>query len=479
MNDPRLEQSVFGLYDKTPEMSAMRTLNLPQKLALATGAVVIGGALLLNPIVTLITLNAAGTAAYIVVLIYNLLIFSRLLGKAAVVSISDKEARDFPDALLPRYTVMVAAYQEASVIARAIRNLEALEYPQDKLEILILLEEDDAQTYAAAVACQPGPRVEIIQVPYAKPRTKPKACNYGLTLCSGELITIYDAEDRPEPLQLRRAAVAFSQQDPSIICLQARLQYHNVEQNLLTRWFAAEYVTWFAGMLPALVALKAPIPLGGTSMHVKRAPLEDVGAWDPHNVTEDADLGMRLHRLGYRTMVLDSYTYEEANSDFINWVKQRSRWYKGYLQTWLVHARHPIELYRELGFAGFVGFNVLVGATPVLALLNPLFWLLALLWFAGHIDLIQAIFPAWLYYPAMLSLILGNFIAFYRTLLMVRTGGYPSLALAVLLSPAYWVMMSIAALRAVLQLLINPWHWEKTTHGLDQLANMPGEPSSA
>src|SRR5207302_2417414 len=250
-----------------------------------------------------------------------------------------------------------------------------------------------------------------------------------------------------------RAAVAFQRLDPSVVCLQARVQYHNASQNLITRWFAAEYMTWFSTMLPALIRMGSPIPLGGTSMHVRASALRTVGGWDPYNVTEDADLGIRLHRQGFRTLILDSVTFEEANVDFINWVKQRSRWYKGYLQTWLVHARHPVQLYRELGFAGFVGFNVLVGATPILALLNPLFWLLALLWFAGHFDLIQIIFPAWLYYPAMISLILGNFVAFYRTLLMVRTGGYPNLALAVTLSPVYWVMMSIAALRAVLQLL--------------------------
>ncbi len=479
MTDPRLTQSVFGLHRQTPEMSAMQTLSLAQKLGLAGGALLVAVAVALNPIGTLIVLNAAGTCAYLVVLVYNVLIFDRLLKRPPVVSITDAEARAIPDAALPTYTVMVAAYREATVIGRAIHNLEALDYPKDKLQILILLEEDDDETYEAALASRPGPGVEIVRVPYAKPRTKPKACNYGLTLSAGELVTIYDAEDRPEPLQLRRAAAAFQQLPPSIICLQARLQYHNVDQNILTRWFAAEYVTWFAGMLPALVALNAPIPLGGTSMHVKRGPLEAVGAWDPHNVTEDADLGMRLHRLGYRTMVLDSYTYEEANSDFINWVKQRSRWYKGYLQTWLVHMRHPVRLWRELGAAGFIGFNVLVGATPVLALLNPLFWLLALLWFAGHIDLIQAIFPAWLYYPAMISLILGNFVALYRTILMVRTGGYPSLILAVTLSPFYWVMMSIAALRAFLQLAINPSHWEKTTHGLDQLATNAGGPTVA
>jgi cellulose synthase/poly-beta-1,6-N-acetylglucosamine synthase-like glycosyltransferase len=201
-------------------------------------------------------------------------------------------------------------------------------------------------------------------------------------------------------------------------------------------------------------------------MHIRRSVLEAVGAWDPHNVTEDADLGVRLQRLGYRTEVLDSVTLEEANTDFVNWVRQRSRWYKGHLQTWLVHTRHPLRLWRELGPRAFVSFNVVVGASPVLAVLNPLFWLLAGLWFIGHPAIVQTLFPAPVYYPAMVCLIGGNLLAVYRTVVGVRVAGHPELALTALLLPVYWVMMSIAAIRALVQLLVNPSHWEKTAHGL-------------
>jgi cellulose synthase/poly-beta-1,6-N-acetylglucosamine synthase-like glycosyltransferase len=206
-------------------------------------------------------------------------------------------------------------------------------------------------------------------------------------------------------------------------------------------------------------------------MHIRRDVLDAVGGWDPFNVTEDADLGIRLHRLGYRTRVLDSVTYEEANSDFINWVKQRSRWYKGYLQTWLVHMRHPRLLWRQLGPGGFVGFHVVIGATPFLALANPFFWLLTALWFVGGVHLVRALFPAWVFYPALVSVILGNFLALYQVMISVRLADYPGLVVPALLSPLYWVFMSIAAIRAFVQLLVAPSFWEKTLHGLDRAAH--------
>jgi glycosyltransferase involved in cell wall biosynthesis len=361
-----LDLSVNQLRRLAPRMSAYRTLSRAQTAALViTGTVAVVCAVG-NPLWFFIGINAIATTLYVVAFVYNLAWFRKLLARPGIVSVGDEEARSVPDEELPRYTVLVAAYKEADVIARTIRTLEALDYPRDRLEIKLLLESDDAATIAAVGRARPAPQFEVVVVPQAEPRTKPKACNYGLQASSGELITIFDAEDRPEPLQLRRAAVAFRRLDPAIACLQAKLHYYNADQNLITRWFSAEYVTWFSGMLPALVEMKAPIPLGGTSMHIRREVLEAVGAWDPYNVTEDADLGTRLHRLGFRTEVLDSVTYEEANSDLINWVKQRSRWYKGYLQTWLVHLRHPLKLWRQLGPVGFLGFNVVVGGTPVL-----------------------------------------------------------------------------------------------------------------
>jgi cellulose synthase/poly-beta-1,6-N-acetylglucosamine synthase-like glycosyltransferase len=465
-DEERLRASVHGLQDLHPEMSAASILSRGQGAVACAAAAALVTGLVAAPVWTLIGLNAFAVTIYMGVLCHAVRWFQVMAGPPRMVRISDEEARAAPDASLPVYTVMTAAYHEANVIAETVRSLEALDYPVDRLELRLLLEADDRETIDVARATPHGPNLEIIEVPPAPPRTKPRACNYGLRSTVGELVTIYDAEDRPDPLQLRRAAIAFGQLGPEVACLQARLQYHNVRENYITRSFSAEYATWFTCMLPALVALGGPVPLGGTSMHIRRSVLEAVGAWDPHNVTEDADLGVRLQRLGYRTEVLDSVTLEEANTDFVNWVRQRSRWYKGHLQTWLVHTRHPLRLWRELGPRAFVNFNVVIGASPVLAVLNPIFWLLAGLWFIGHPAIVQTLFPAPVYYPAMVCLIGGNLLAMYRTVVGVRVAGHPELALTALLLPVYWVMMSIAAIRALVQLLVKPSHWEKTAHGL-------------
>jgi cellulose synthase/poly-beta-1,6-N-acetylglucosamine synthase-like glycosyltransferase len=465
-----LERSVRGLLVSAPEMSAYRTLSRRQAVAFFALVVAFAVGLALDPIRALVAFNGIVTAVYLVALAYNVRIFRALLRKPPIVVVTDEEASGVPDDQLPSYTVLVAAYHESEIIEDTIRALEALDYPRDRLDVLLLLEADDSETIHAAIAARPASNIRIVAVPHAPPRTKPKACNYGLHLSSGALVTIFDAEDRPDQLQLRRAAAAFARLPPPVACLQALLQYHNERQNLITKWFSAEYVTWFASVLPALVQLKAPLPLGGTSMHVRREVLEGVGAWDPFNVTEDADLGIRLQRYGYRTLVLDSVTFEEANSDFINWVKQRSRWYKGYLQTWLVHMRQPRRLWRELGPAGFLGFQVLIGTTPLLALLNPLFWLLTALWFLSGAPIVQVLFPAFVFYPALVSVVFGNFLALYRTMVSVRLADHPGLVISALLMPIYWVFMSIAAMRAFLQLFVAPSFWEKTMHGLDRTA---------
>jgi cellulose synthase/poly-beta-1,6-N-acetylglucosamine synthase-like glycosyltransferase len=249
--------------------------------------------------------------------------------------------------------------------------------------------------------------------------------------------------------------------------LQAKLSYYNADQNLLTSWFAIEYAMWFSFLLPGLVAQRGPLPLGGTSNHFRGEVLQAAGGWDPYNVTEDADLGIRLARRGYQTRVLESTTFEEANSDVINWVKQRSRWYKGYLQTWLVHTRHPRKLLRELGWRGFIGFNLFVAGTPLLSLMNPIFWILTALWFLIHPPVILALFPSWLYYLSMMVMIAGNVSLFYSWLISARMAGSRKLVFAALLVPVYWVLMSIAVIKAAVQLISAPSFWEKTVHGLD------------
>ena len=253
---------------------------------------------------------------------------------------------------------------------------------------------------------------------------------------------------------------------PGTACLQARLSFYGGTRNLLTRWFTAEYATWFNLYLPGLVATGAPIPLGGTSNHFVVEDLERVGGWDAHNVTEDCDLGIRLQRAGYSIGLLDSTTMEEPNTDVVNWVKQRSRWYKGYLQTFLVAMRRPRALVRDLGWTGVGQFVLFVGCTPLLAVMNLWFWGLSLVWVTTRASFVQSMYPGLAYHLAVFVWIIGNLSVVYLSVVTVRTMRRPDFLLAALVSPLYWVLMSIAALRATIQLVTDPSHWEKTTHGL-------------
>jgi cellulose synthase/poly-beta-1,6-N-acetylglucosamine synthase-like glycosyltransferase len=446
--------------------SASTTITRSQQWVLAgsVAAVVIG--LVAAPIQVLTALIAFLNLIYLAAFTYRIRLTRHAIERADVVGVSDDVARAVPDHALPPYTVMVPAYREPEVMAQLIQSMNALAYPRDRLEVKLLLEDDDTATIEAALAARPAPFIQVVRVPHSLPRTKPKALNHGLGYARGRYVTIFDAEDRPDPLQLRRAVVAFRNISDNVACLQAKLVYHNPDQNLITRWFTTEYALWFSQLLPGLVRENAPVPLGGTSNHFRREVLEQAGGWDAYNVTEDADLGIRLHRLGYRTGVLDSITYEEANSDFINWVKQRSRWYKGYMQTWLVHMRRPVELWRALGTRAFAGFNLFVGGTPLLALVNPVFWMLTILWFAGEPRLVQVLFPDWLYYISLFTWAVGNFTFVYLNMISARYDASPKLVLSAVLSPLYWMMMSIAAVKALWQLIVAPSFWEKTVHGL-------------
>jgi cellulose synthase/poly-beta-1,6-N-acetylglucosamine synthase-like glycosyltransferase len=465
----RVELAADGLADAAPELSAR--VGKRGRTGLVAAAVVLALLVLaavLQPLVVGLTFVAVLTAAYAATLVHRVELMRRALNQDATIYVTDEEARAVPDRSLPVYTVLVPAYREPEVVASVVASMSSLEYPADKLEVLLLLEQDDTETIDAARAACTGTPVRVVLVPAGEPRTKPKACNYGLMMSSGELVTIYDAEDHPEPLQLRRAVVAFGRSGDEVACLQARLSYHNAEQNLITKWFTTEYDTWFRWLLPGLVATGAPIPLGGTSNHIRRDLLLRVGGWDPYNVTEDADLGVRLARCGFKVAVLGSTTLEEANSDFVNWVKQRSRWYKGYLVTLGVHLRSPRRLIRELGLRGAAGFVLFVGGTPLLAAVNPVFWGLTLLWWLAEPAFVAALFPPVLYYIGMTCWIIGGLSLIYFGVASARSSGKPQLALSGLAVPLYWGMMALAAIKAFVQLVFQPSYWEKTTHGLSE-----------
>ncbi|MGV9714184.1 glycosyltransferase [Gordonia sp. NPDC003424] len=463
--DAALHDAVNGLRERWPEMSASVAFTRTQKIIGFALLAVMVVAFILAPVGTAATFVSIMTVVYILALADRLLIFRRGLVNGAM-RISDEAAREISDEDLPRYTVLVPAYNEPEVVGDLIANMEALEYPADKLQVLLLLEADDQATITAAETVAASAMVAVVLVPPADPRTKPKACNYGLHFATGELVTIYDAEDKPDPLQLRRVAKAFSDSDDDVVCIQGKLSFHNATDNILTAWFTADYGIWFGYLLPGIMSVRSPIPLGGTSNHFRRDVLERIGGWDPFNVTEDADLGVRIAARGYRTAVIDSVTLEEANIDPINWIRQRSRWYKGYMQTWLVHMRRPRELLRTLGPVPVYRFTLLIAGTPFIACVNMIFWMILLVWIAGQPAVIASLFPGPIYYLALISLIFGNGAAIYMNLIAIREDGRDDLFWPALIVPVYWLLMSVAAIKGMWQLLLNPSYWEKTFHGL-------------
>lgn len=462
----RLHASTSGLADRVPLLSARSLITKGQRNAVIGLLIVLVFALVLNVRLTVIVLVGLATLSYLVAVIYRFYLFIRSSKSDALEIVTAEEALLVPDSELPFYTVMVPAYREASVITKLINNLIEMDYPTDRLEVLILVEQDDDETLGALRDAHPPRHFRMVVVPPAEPRTKPKALNFGLTMAQGDIIAVYDVEDAPDILQLRRAVVALARFGPEVGCLQAKLSYNNALHNIITRWFTIEYSMWFSFFLPGLSSLNAPIPLGGTSNHFRRDALRGLGGWDPYNVTEDCDLGLRMFREHYQIKVLESTTLEEANSDFVNWAKQRSRWYKGYLQTFLIQLRSPFVLVREIRLRGLLHLCAFVGGTPILAVLNPVFWVLTALWFIAQPGVLQEIFPAPIYYVGLVLWAFGNFLLWYLTILTARHTRSEGLVLAAALVPVYWVMMSLAAAKAMWQLAISPSFWEKTTHGL-------------
>jgi glycosyltransferase XagB len=466
------EQSRLGLRHAQPDNSASYTLTPAQRMwGLAVGFLAVVG-VAFWPFIALVGLNALAESFYLGFSLLKLGLLARRDRTGHDIHTRDKLA-GIDRATLPIYTVLVPAYRETRVLPVLARALSELDYPHDRLDVKLLLEEDDREMIAAARALHLPNFIDIVAVPASEPRTKPKACNYGLQLARGDYTVIFDAEDIPEPDQLLKAVVAFRKSGPEVACVQAKLAYFNREQNLLTRWFTAEYLMWFDLFLPALHGSPVPIPLGGTSNHFRTSVLREVGAWDPFNVAEDADLGIRLHKDGYRTAIVESATYEEANSHLGNWIRQRSRWVKGYMQTWLVHMRHPLALWRAMGTSGFVGFQVLIGGTPMTLLLNPLYAVLTTLWYLTHLDMLHVPFPGWVYWVAAINLLLGNFAFTYANMAAVARRNVWDLMGWAALSPVYWALMSIAAWKALVQLILRPSYWEKTEHGLTSTPTNP------
>lgn len=416
-----------------------------------------------RPRLTATVLLSLGIGVYAAVVTYK----ARLIHRSLAGRDRPARPRLLPDERLPRYTILVPLYDEAAMVEGLATHLAALDYPADRYEVLFLCEPDDRATMAAVRSFLHLGDFRLLTAPDAPPRTKPRACDVGLAAATGKLLVIYDAEDRPEPDQLRVAASAFAESGPEVLCLQARLDYHNHRHNWLTRSFANEYNAWFDLLLPALSARELPIPLGGTSNHFRVDGLRSLGGWDPYNVTEDADLGVRLYAAGHRTGMIDSVTWEEACSRLVPWTRQRTRWMKGYLQTALVHTRSLRWLRKRRNpVRALVAFLVMVPGTPGVCLLNPVFWGLFGIHLATKSELIVSLFPTPLLYLGVVNLVVGNLLFVAVNLMAAHQRERWHLGTAAVTAPVYWALMSFAAWRATFQLLRDPHRWEKTPHGL-------------
>jgi cellulose synthase/poly-beta-1,6-N-acetylglucosamine synthase-like glycosyltransferase len=466
--DEYLSRSVSQLLERTPEDSAYRILSRGQIIFLILFFVASAVWVVLNFVQYLIVINALATLFYLLFSIYKCYIMFMALNNDLEVPVSDEEVAALDEKDLPIYTILVPVYKEAEVLGNIIDRLSQMDYPLTKLDVKILMEADDLDTINVFYKSNPPAFIQEVIVPAANPKTKPKACNYGLIHAKGEFLVIYDAEDLPDRDQLKKVAVAYQKVPDNVVCIQTKLNYYNRNQNLLTQWFTSEYSMWFDLLLPGLDASQAPIPLGGTSNHFRTLQLIEIGAWDPYNVTEDADLGMRLYKRGYRTKIVDSTTLEEANSQIPNWVRQRSRWVKGYIQTWLVHMRHPVRLFKELGVKAFFSFQMLIGGTFFALLMNPIYWVMTTVWYLTRWNLIQTIYPGIIFYMGALCLYVGNFIFTYANIAGAIRHKYYDLVRSALFSPIYWALMSIGAWKGLFQLFLRPHFWEKTHHGLSE-----------
>jgi len=464
-----LHEATFALYFRK---TAYTVFTKGQFIAFALALAGVLTALILYPKPTLIALNVLINVTFFSFIVFK---FTASIAGAFAEKwkpVTEEDLKKLKDEDLPDYTILVPVYREANVIGHLMKNLANLDYPKEKLEILVLIEEDDEETLAAAKRAKPPENVRFIVVPDAPPKTKPKACNVGLLFARGEYLVIYDAEDRPEPDQLKKAVAAFKKDeeegDGRLVVVQAALNYFNWNENYLTRMFTLEYSYWFDYLLPGLYRLGLPIPLGGTSNHFKTEKLRELGGWDPFNVTEDADLGIRASKHGYRVGVINSTTYEEANTHLGNWIRQRSRWIKGYMQTALVHSRQPLKLLREVGIKQALGFFMLIAGTPLTFLLAPPLWAIFLYWLFTKTQALEPYFPAWVLYLSIFNLLWGNALVIYLNMISVFKRQLYELVLYALTNPVYWILHSIAAYKALGQLFTNPFYWEKTVHGLTQ-----------
>lgn len=454
----QLHDASYYLQDNMPQFSAAKVFSGTSKSNLVKGIFLFLLAFLLN----------AQMAFTVFFIILNLLFFTSISFKliAFLAGMGKPEKADMEIEIFPIYSILMPLYKEQGMLPQLVQAIENLNYPKDKLDVKLVIEADDEITIAAINKIELPKYFEVVHTPFSVPRTKPKACNYALNFIQGEYVTIFDAEDIPHPNQIRQVLYKFENSADEVVCIQARLNYFNYSENQLTKWFALEYAVWFNVVMSGFEKLDFTIPLGGTSNHIKTKALIEAGGWDAFNVTEDADLGFRLARLGYETKAINSVTLEEAVNNLDGWFKQRTRWIKGFLQTYIVHMRTPRELIEKCGYKAFITLQLFIGAPALIFFSTPILLLMSL--FFNISPSLENISIFNLCYGALLHIWFCTYV-----MLTSKIEGEKlfknNLFLSCLTFPIYSFLHIYSAYRAFYQLIKAPFLWEKTTHGVSKM----------
>lgn len=442
-----INEAIYSLEEKFPQYSLRLWLQQRKNLKTYLACVfAITVAIVAYPQDTCLGLFFILNILYSAVQLFKL-IFLIIGGSCAHYKEHLKEPDD-----LPIYSILIPLYNEDKVLKKLIKAIEKIDYPKHLLDVKLLIEEDDIKTLYALERLVIPEFFTVIKIPTASPRTKPKACNYGLKFAKGKYIVVYDAEDRPHPQQLKQVLAKFNASSPDVICIQARLNFYNKKENILTQSFALEYSLLFDYLLPGLKKMNLPMPLGGTSNHFIREKLEEIGAWDAFNVTEDAEIGLRLYHQGYRTELISSVTLEESPIDLKAWLVQRSRWIRGHLLTSLLY----LKFANKLKTKDIVGLYLCLYMPNLIYLLLPFYLILRL--FINESEQIDSLWQ--------FNLLLGVTLPISYSIFIVVAKKWSGFIYSIILAIFYYWLLPIAGMRACWQILKDPFYWDKTNHGV-------------
>lgn len=451
----RLHKAIYGLEEKCPKHSIrlfldkFSNINIIPKLAIYTTL-----ALLLLTII--IFPKTSITSAFIILSILYLAVQLFKLTLVIVGSTDNKKEKKLkiPDEL-PVYSILLPLHREDKVLKSLIKAIKKIDYPSNLLDVKLLIEVDDTQTLQAVKKIILPKYIEVVKIPNVHPRTKPKACNYALQSAKGKYITIFDAEDRPHPQQLKQVIAKFANAEKDVVCMQAKLNFYNASENFITKLFSLDYGLLYNCVLAGLKKLNMPIPLGGTSNHFIKDKLIELGGWDAFNVTEDADLGIRIYQQGYRTELINSTTLEESPISFRSWIIQRSRWIKGHILTSLLHLQTNSN---NLPFKQKIGLYFTLLLPNLSYPLIPVYLLLHFVMIDNNE--LNFLWKINVYLSVILPISYG--------ILLIYSQKWNNLKSVIFATPFYYALLAIAAIRSVIEIFKRPFYWDKTEHGISK-----------